>query len=343
MTQQYTNTTGVGLSVAVWLAHDSYAYDNDPFTISATSLLKPVRQLILASRMPEEDTPVTDLINVAASRMGTAIHDSIEKVWKNNYRENLEKLGYPKRVIDLVRVNPTPEEIKQYEKDGEEILPVYTELRTKRKLGKWTISGELDFCAEGALEDFKSTKVYTYIHGTNDTKYPLQGSIYRWLNPIIVTNSTMKIQYIFTDWKAFELLKDPKNYPPHPILEKSYTLMSPEKTESFIKGKLRDLEKYWDSPQEDIPECTDEDLWRKADVWKYYKNPDHAHVKGKRSTKNFDNEFDAITRRIDDGNVGIVVHVPGEVTACKYCSVCLTCEQKDKYVANGSLILKEAL
>ena len=59
---QYTNVSNVPLSMAVFLATDSYDYMDEPNYLSATALIKPLRQLILASRVNEEDTS-TDLLS----------------------------------------------------------------------------------------------------------------------------------------------------------------------------------------------------------------------------------------------------------------------------------------
>lgn len=341
MKKPITNNTGVGISVAAWLAHDSYAYNPNTKAISATSLLKPIRELVLSFRLEPKHIMVGDVIGNVASNIGTAIHNGIEDVWVSGaYKQSLLDLGYPKPVIEMIRVNPTAPELAIYAAKGEEILPVYTEKRTNKTFAGWEISGEFDFCAEGDLEDFKSTKVYTYVHETNNDAYAWQGSIYRWLNPDIITGGSIKIQYIFTDWKAFELLKDPRNYPPEPVLEKSFPLKSIMETERFIKNKLILITKLEDAPQSEIPECTPDELWQKETVWKYYKVAANAGVAGKRSTKNFDNHMDAIARKSEDGNVGKILEVKGEVTKCKYCSVVLLCEQKDKYIADGSLKLK---
>ena len=58
-----------------------------------------------------------------------------------------------------------------------------------------------------------------------------------------------------------------------------------------------------------------------------------------RSTKNFDNRHDAYIRLAEDGNVGIVVEVRGQVNACKYCAAFNICTQKDEYLKSGDLVL----
>ena len=323
----YGNTSAVPLSIAVFLATDNYDYNDDPNTISATTLLKPLRQIILASRIDNKDATV-DLDQMVPNRMGNAIHDAIERAWTSNHAVAMKALGYPERVISQVRINPTPDEVAQG------CLPIYLEQRSHRKIGKYTISGKFDFVGDGRVEDFKSTSAYTWLHQTSDEKYIWQGSVYRWLNPAIVTKDEMAIQFIFTDWARVRAMTDPK-YPQNRIQQKIYKLRSLEETEAFIHRKLELLDTYWHMPEESIPHCTDEDLWRSEPVFKYYKNP----AKTARSTKNFESIHDARLRLIEDGNIGLIKEVPGQVTACKYCSAFSICSQKDHLIANGDLIM----
>lgn len=324
---KYANTSAVPLSLAVFLATDHYDHDDDPHTISATSLIKPVRQLILAGRVPANEA-IIDLENLVLSRLGTAIHDGIERAWKQNYTGALTALGYPPKVIERVKINPEPHEL------DENVIPIYLEQRLKKQVGKWTVTGKFDFIGEGRVEDFKSTSVYTAIHSTNDDKYVLQGSIYRWLDPQKITRDEMAIQWIFTDWSKAKALADPK-YPPKRTQQKIFPLKPIGETERFVRQKLAQLEQYWDAPEDEIPPCSDEDLWRSEPVWKYYKNPD----KRSRSTKNYATRQEAFLRRAEDGNVGVVVEQPGQVTACKYCAAFPVCSQKDQLVAAGDLQL----
>ena len=43
-----------------------------------------------------------------------------------------------------------------------------------------------------------------------------------------------------------------------------------------------------------------------------------------------------------DGNVGVVLTVPGEAKACKYCKAFSLCSQKDALIASGDLNFKES-
>ena len=324
---KYANTSSVPLSLAIFLATDNYDHNPDSNTISATALIKPVRQLVLSARVPEDLSPV-DLVNLVPSRMGSAIHDAIERSWKDNYKPAMEALGYPKRVIEKIKINPEPHELT----DG--TIPVYMEQRAHKQIGKFTVSGKYDFIGDGRVEDFKTTSTYTAMNNTNDEKYIWQGSIYRWLNPVIITKDEMAIQFIFTDWSKAKAMQDPK-YPQQRIQQRLLPLKSLQETDAFVRRKLAQIEQYWEAKEEELPPCTDADLWRSEPVFKYYKNPENT----KRSTKNFDNRHDAQLRYIEDGGVGKVVEVPGQVTACKYCSAFAVCSQKDALIASGDLVL----
>lgn len=322
---KYANVSQVPLSLAVFLVSDNY--DHDSSTISATALIKPLRQIILSNRVPTEEA-IVDLIQMVPSRMGSAIHDAIERSWKDNYQIALDHLGYPKKVIEKIRINPKPEELQ----DGQ--IPIYLEQRAYKQVGKFLISGKYDFIGDGRVEDFKSTSTYTAMNNTNDEKYIWQGSIYRWLNPDIITKDEMAIQFIFTDWSKAKAMQDPK-YPQQRIQQRILPLKSVQETDGFVRRKLSQIDEYWDKPEEEIPHCSDEDLWRSEPVFKYYKNPE----KTSRSTKNYDSRQEAYLRLAEDGNVGKVVEQPGTITACKYCTAFSVCSQKDALIADGSLVL----
>ena len=155
MSARFANVSEVPLALAVFLASDYYDYSDDPTEISATTLLKPLRQIILATRVPPGDGLV-NLADMMNNRMGAAIHDGIEKAWVTNYAKAMQAIGLPQRVIDRVRINPKPEELT------EDILPIYLEQRLKRKIGKWTVTGKFDFVGEGKVQDFKSTSTFRF-------------------------------------------------------------------------------------------------------------------------------------------------------------------------------------
>lgn len=324
--RKYINSTAVPLSIAVYLATDHYDKEDDN-AISVTGLLKPLKQIILASRVPQE-MQLVDIAGLVQSRMGTSFHDGVERAWLHHHQDAMRALGYPEKVIQRVLVNPTPEEL------FEGCIPVYLERRTSREILGRKVTGKFDFVGDGRLEDVKSTSVYTWIHSTKDDDYIWQGSLYRWLNPDIITKDEMAIQFLFTDWSPAQARSGGK-YPPSRTLEQKFPLKSVAETEAFITRKLTLLDQHWHADEKDMPACSDNELWRKDPVWKYYKNP---QATGK-STKNFDNRQDAYLRLVQDKNVGVIKEYPGKAVACKYCPAFPVCQQAKDLVASGDLDL----
>lgn len=336
--QRFTNNSGISLATAVWLAHDEYDHVDPAETeqkyISVTGMLKPTRSIILAGRVQSDGNILPDIADEVRAAMGTAFHSGVERAWSPEFvRVNLEKLGYPKRVIDLVRINPTKEELAE----NPDIIAVYQERRATRELDGYVIGGKFDMVLEGRLNDFKSTSVFTYKNQTNNDNYRIQGSIYRWLNQDIITDDHIYIQYIFTDWSANFAKSDPR-YPRSRVLEYPVLLMSIQETENWLRNKLRELTQYLESPEAQLPLCTADELWRSDPVFKYYKDPSKT---AGRSTKNFTDLHEANLHLANEGK-GIVVPVPGEVKRCKYCAGYALCSQKDALIASGDLKLESA-
>lgn len=319
---KYTNNANIPLALAVFLATDNYDYQDN--VISATTLLKPIRQIILSSRLSSQDSFV-DVADLVSSRMGSAIHTAIEQAWLNP-NEALKALGYSQSFINKIHINPD-------KPTGE--IDIYMEQRTNKDIAGMTVSGKFDFVAEGQVQDFKSTSVYTYLNQSNKEKYQLQGSIYRWLNPALITSDVMKIHYIFTDFNKVESQKN-KDYPPHRVHTQSIPLLDIVSTEKFIRNKISQINEYKDCDETNLPLCSDEDLWRKPTVYKYYKDPN----KTARSTKNFDNHSEAIRyMATTHNNQGMIIPVKGQVVACRYCPCVAICSQAQSFIQSGELIL----
>lgn len=317
--RRYTNNKGISLAMAVWLARDEYQHDERSNVLSVSSLLKSTRSIILTSRL-EAGEGIPDISMLLASRMGTSLHNSIESAWVNNYQEGLTALGYPKKIIDLIRINPEQVEPGQ--------IPIYLEKRSERKVGKWIISGQFDMVCDGFIMDVKSTSVQAYLGKYKDDDYIKQCSMYRWLNTDIITKDHLKIQFIFKDWSLIASYSNP-NYPSMPVFEHTLPLMELSATEQYIRNKLRDIEQYWDAPESVIPECSDKELWVRSSVWKYY-----GKLDAKRATKSFDNPGDANLFMATKGK-GFVKEIKGNPTACTYCNAAPKCGQYAKYKQEG--------
>lgn len=320
-----TNNSNIPLALQVWCVHDEYDHINEPNYISVTKLMKPIRHLVLPSRVETEER-VADVEDFIASSFGHSLHDSIEKAWVVGYAKNLAKLGYPQDVIDRVVINPTDEQLSQL-KDP---IPVYLEQRAFKKVVvngiEFTVGGKFDMVAEGILHDNKSTTAYTWLFGGKDDDYKLQGSLYRWLNPEKIKEDFIRICFIFTDWQKVQAKSNP-NYPQKRLQYKDIPLMSIEETEEYVINKISQFLKFKDAPEPMIPECTPEELWMSDPLFKYYSDPNKTSGK---STKNFDNPKEAQLYMMEKGGKGLMVTIPATAKRCGYCDGFQACTQKDK-------------
>lgn len=320
----YSNDHNLSLSVAVWLATDEYDNKGEIRSLSATDLLKSDRQLVLRERAPAREEGITDVTSMVSSRYGTAIHTAIENAWlSEKLPETLKALGIPKGVRDRIKVNPEVVE------DGD--IPVYMEIRSYKECEGIQVSGKFDFIMDGGLEDFKSTSTFTYTTGRNDDKYALQGSIYRWLNPEKITQDYMHINFLFTDWSALSAKSNP-NYPQQRALKHPIHLLSVKETEAYVAGKIRRCRALMDVPEEDIPWCTNEELWQQPSTWKHYKD-----ASAKRATRVFESAAEASSYHAEKNFQGFVKEVKGKARACRYCDGFSICTQKDSLIEAGLL------
>lgn len=318
-----TNRNNIDLPMAVWLASDEYDGINEGTTVSVTTLLKPIKATILSSRITT--VPEADISDLIPSRLGTAIHDAIERAWKANPKKVMELMGLPKGMYEELRVNP--------EEHDDEAFNVYLEQRVSREFMGFTINGQYDLIFDGEIQDIKTTGTFTWETGAKDEDYIKQLSVYRWLNTDKVEEEYGTIHFIFTDWKKLDYIKNPKTYPPLRVQSKRYKLMSLHETEQWLRDRLTELRSYWDLPQDQLPICTPKELWQRDPVYKYYKDPNNR----KRSSGNFATPEEADRKRRESGGVGIIVPVYGSPTACLYCSAMAQCEQAQSYIRNGTL------
>ena len=335
MAFEYTNKNDISLPLAVFLMYDKYKYDERPNAISATGLIKPIRQTILVKQNPTEAKTI-DISELVASRMGSAIHKGCEAAWTDpdTIKKALKLFGMSEDTIDNMKINPS------LLKNGE--TAVYVEQRVEKEVpgvrdssgAPFIISGQYDLVLDGTLNDFKSTSVWAYIYESNVDSYIKQGSIYKWLSPDKITSDYINISYIFTDWSAARA-REKKDYPQFKAITRKYSLWSTEETENWIKNKVEALNTLWNTPQEGLPECTDEELWATQTTYKYYKNPNKLD----RSTKNFDTMDEALIRKANDGDIGIIKTVPGEIKHCRYCPVQPICTQSQRMIEEGRLML----
>lgn len=322
----FQNASNIPLTMAVWLAAD-YGYDlvYDPMVYSATDLLKPIKSLLLTREIKDNTLPTetVEIADLAPARLGTAVHTDVERAWTENHQEALVALGYPDAMISRVRLNPVNADPKN--------INIYIEQRTAKQVGKYTVSGKFDFVVEGRVRDIKTTKTYNWIHGGNNHKYMMQGSIYRWLNPDIITDDFMSVDYAFTDWTPLQAQVN-KDYPPSRILSKELELLPIQVTDDYVHARLDLIDALTGAPQADMPDCTPDELWQMPTKYAFYRK-----ATNKKATKLYDSLAEANQANTDIGNTGAVVHRPSTPKFCTYCDGSSICLQADAFRAAGLL------
>lgn len=310
------NLPNMSESLGVWLATETYSGKGDERTISATELLKSTRQIVLSRRVDSAQA-IPNLNSLIASRIGVAIHDAIRLSWVNPTRiKALEALSLPAHKYVVNPTGPVPAGM----------IDVRTEQRTDKVIDGWTVTGEYDLVIAGQLMDTKTTKGFVIQKRLHDAKWAMQGSIYRWLNQEVITDDSVVIECVVLDWSAVDAASSPE-YPQQQWVSLRLKLKTIQETESFIRTKLAEITRHLDTPEPDLPECTDEELWREAPSYAYFANPEATG----RSTKNFDNLHDANMHLAEKGK-GRVDTRPGKVKACGYCSAASLCTQRLRYL-----------
>ena len=287
---KYTNKFNFPEYVVEWLSSDFYDYDEN--TLSATTLMQPARMHALKKK--HYDQLEIDVSDVIASRYGTAIHDSVEKVnLKGCIQEQRLRKGVMNKIIT----------------------------------GKFDILREIDDNRH-ELIDIKSTSVWSFIYGSNKKEHVKQLSIYRWLanNNDYTVVQKAKIWMVFTDWSAAKAKADPK-YPQTRIEIKEVDLWSEEETLKYMGLRIKLFNTVAQLDEKDMPLCTEEELWADKEKWAIMKEGN------KRAFKVFEVKDEAWeTHAKMDNEKYNVVHRPGGVKRCKYCLVRKFCSQYKQLV-----------
>jgi hypothetical protein len=263
---------------------------NEPGEVSATTLIKGVKEILLTDRHWDEIT--VDVKDSMWALWGTATHQLLEK-----------------------------------EYDG-----TFTEEKFTEKVGDLTVTGRVDCydMANEILYDYKTTSAWKVVYKNFEDWYK-QGMIYSWL----LSKKGLKVNKcrfvaILRDWSETESLRKP-DYPKSPvyIYEFDVTDADIESIGEVIKGKVEQLEKSADIPDDSLPECSKDERWASADVYAVMKEG------RKTSVKNFDNMEDAENLAKELGDKHSVEVRPGIDKKCtRYCSCCEFCNYYREHYGN---------
>lgn len=202
-------------------------------TYSATTLLRPTREIILNKRhFNDIEKDASDMINVI---LGTAVHSLIEKMDKTGFAEIY---------------------LKQEIKDGYYLT------------GKCDLYDE----ANSTLVDYKTASVWK-IQFNDFSDWKKQGLIYAWLlikqGKLV---DKLKFHALLKDWSAREKrLANLKGnfYPEAQVYTWEYKVTTNDliEIEEFIKAKFDNLILAENLDDDDLPDCGKVDTWYTGDKY----------------------------------------------------------------------------
>lgn len=185
----------------------------------------------------------------------------------------------------------------------------------------YTLSGIFDLYddATGTVTDYKSATVWKVVYGDWDD-YREQLLSYVWmLRQIGFDARRGEIVAILKDHSKVKARTE-RDYPDHPFYVIGWDFSDEELAEfgERIAAKFREIERCERLADDDLPLCTPEQRWAKPDQWAVMKQGN------KKSSKNFDNEPDAVRYAAklqeDSGRKCHVEHRPGKDQKClEYC------------------------
>ncbi len=309
MTVTVTNKHRLPAPIAAWLEKDSYDYDKRKNARSASTLIKSPKKAKL-SRLTVIDPNIHatwDVIDMLASRRGTAIHDSIEKATIQLITEGAD-------IIQELRL--------EFELEVDGII--------------YIVTGKFDAVEDTVPTDWKTESTYSWGDKVKLRDRIHQLSIYAWLchrNGISCSATLGRVVSIFQDWsrvaaKAAE--GNPEKYPAQPIMPIRIPLMSRLAIEDWMRGQIR-TERDMTDPNSVM--CTREELWLKEAVWGYY-----GKAENKRASKNFTGPtavMDANIWKQSKGGTGILKEKPQKAKACNYCLGRFNCNQFEILKSQG--------
>lgn len=210
-----------------------------------------------------------------------------------------------------------------------------TEERLFKEVDGWVVSGGIDLqkTKNGAVHiiDWKFVSVMSAMAAKPE--WEMQLNSYAWLVREVKGAKVEKLQIcaILRDWQKSKTTYD-KSYPATPVIMLDIPLWSPDKARDFIADRVR-LHKEAHRANdwgEDLPECTEEDMWVREGKYAVVKDG------STRAKRVFGSEGEAMAYVESLGpakDVGLsVVRRPGQPIRCdnNYCGVAPWCTQKNK-------------
>lgn len=204
-------------------------YEIKPKRYSVTTLLKPVREILLNRRHADEiEQDCSDMIWLL---YGKAVHAVLQK-----YSEGANEFAEEKLTVEL--------------ENG------------------YTVSGIIDLydIDKAEVVDYKTASVWKAVYKDYED-WRKQGLMYAWLlqkNGLLC--KSVVFYAILKDWSKTKAKTD-NTYPQSPILKVSFDINGVSVIDEYIRSKIDEIIYYEDKPDNELPLCSHEDRWNDGDKY----------------------------------------------------------------------------
>lgn len=267
-------------------------YQYTPKRYSVTAVMKGVREAILKRRHDSEiEQDVSDMVWAI---FGSAVHGILE-----HSEETASQLKENWLSVDMG--------------DGYELSGIF----------------DLYDDATGTVTDYKTATAWKVVFGEFDD-WKRQTLCYVWmLRQIGFDAKRGEIVAMLKDHSKTKAKAD-HTYPQHPVYRIGWDFSEQEIEEcgEWLRGRFEEIKRAEVLPDDELPMCTEEERWHKADKWAVMKEGRKSAV------KLYDSEEEANKRVEEEGDKFYVEHRPGDDPKCRdYCAACEFCQHYRELVA----------
>ena len=267
-------------------------YQYTPKRYSVTAVMKGVREAILQRRHDAEiEQDVSDMVWAI---FGSAVHGILE-----HSEETASQLKENWLSVDMG--------------DGYELSGIF----------------DLYDDATGTVTDYKTATAWKVVFGEFDD-WKRQTLCYVWmLRQIGFDAKRGEIVAMLKDHSKTKAKAD-HTYPQHPVYRIGWDFSEQEIEEcgEWLRGRFEEIKRAEVLPDDELPMCTEEERWHKADKWAVMKEGRKSAV------KLYDSEKEAQERVEEEGDKFYVEHRLGDDPKCRdYCAACQFCKHYQDLVA----------
>ena len=209
-----------------------------------------------------------------------------------------------------------------------------SEERLHMELAGRKISGAPDYFDGKELWDWKTTKAYA--RRSRLAEWTKQVNAYRFLlNHYKFHAEKQFILALYKDWRKHEALKDAM-YPQKDIEVIPIEMWPHDKTEAYLRGRITLLIANETVNDDNLPECTDEEMWTREQKWKVVKKgKDRAINGGAKDSEEEAKKFMSEQKKPEEHEIKFVIGVRARCEG--YCPVSEFCSQFHKYRIESGL------